>query len=100
MIIYNNTIKVHPAIEPAWLQWQKEEHIPEIMRSGLFSDYKIYRLLEQDDSDGNTYVIQFTAPGLVHYRRYLDEFAPALTAKAFQKWGDQFITFKTIMQVV
>ena len=100
MIIYNSTIKVHPAIEDEWLQWQKQEHIPEIMRSGQFTDYKIFRLLEQDDSEGSTYVIQFTAPGITHYQYYLDNFAPALRQKAFDKWGDLFIAFKTIMQVV
>ena len=100
MIVYNSTIKVHPAIEDAWLQWQQEEHIPDIMRSGQFTSYKMYRLLEQDDSEGNTYITQFTAPDLSHYQRYLDEFAPALLQKAFAKWGDMFIAFRTIMQVV
>jgi len=100
MIVFNNTIKVHPAIENEWLQWQKEEHIPETMRSGHFTGYKIFRLLEQDDSEGSTYVIQYTAPGMEHYQRYLDEWAPALLQKAFNKWGDRFIAFKTIMQVV
>src|SRR5437868_3209868 len=75
MIVFNNTIKVHPDIEQDWLQWQKEEHIPETMRSGHFTAYKIFRLLEQDDSEGSTYVIQYTAPGIEQYQRYLDELA-------------------------
>src|SRR4051812_34945092 len=85
MIVYNSTIKVHPAIETQWLQWQKEEHIPETMRSGQFTSYHIYRLLDQDDNDGNTYVIQYMAPALVNYQRYLEAFAPALLQKAFDK---------------
>lgn len=100
MIVYNSTIKVHPAIEAKWLQWQKEEHIPETMRCGQFTAGHIYRLLDQDDSDGNTYIIQYEARDLAQYQRYLDEFAPALLQKAFDKWGDQFIAFRTIMQVV
>lgn len=100
MIIYNTTYKVHPGIETEWLQWQKEEHIPGIMRSGQFTDYKIFRLLEQDDSEGPTYIIQFTAPSEEHYQHYLDAFASSLRQKAFNKWGDRFIAFRTIMQVV
>lgn len=100
MIIYNITNKVHPSIEDPWLQWQKEEHIPDTMRSGQFTDYKIFRLLEQDDSDGVTYVIQYTAPSKEHYQHYIDAFAPALRKKAFDKWGDLFIAFRTIMQVL
>lgn len=100
MIVYNSTIKIHPAIEESWLQWQQEEHIPDTMRSGQFTGYHMYRLLDQDDSEGPTYVIQYTAPDLLHYQRYLDEFAPVLQQKAFDKWGDLFIAFRTIMQVV
>ncbi len=37
----------------------KQEHIPEIMATGLFHDYRFCRLLEQDDSDGPTYTIQY-----------------------------------------
>ena len=37
----------------------KEEHIPEVMSSGQFSDYKFFRLLEQDETDGVTYIIQY-----------------------------------------
>ncbi len=100
MIIYNITSKIHPGIETQWLQWQKEEHIPEIMRSGQFTGYNIFRLLEQDDSEGPTYIIQFTTPSSAHYQRYLDEFDSSHRQKAFNKWGDLFIAFRTSMQVV
>jgi len=100
MIIYNVTTKVHAAVDEAWLQWIKDEHIPAIMASGFFTAYKLCRLLEQDDSEGSTYVIQFTASDLSHYQHYLDVFAPALSQKAFAKWGEGFIAFRTIMQVV
>ena len=100
MIIYNITNKVHPSVEGAWLQWQKEEHIPDIMRSGQFTGYKIFRLLEHDDSDGVTYIIQYTAPSQQHYQHYINTFDTAFRQKAFDKWGDLFIAFRTIMQVL
>ena len=61
MIVYNTTVKIDPSIETEWVLWQKEEHIPGIMLLGLFNEYKFYRLLEQDDSDGITYIIQYFA---------------------------------------
>jgi hypothetical protein len=100
MIVYNITNKVHPDIETAWIQWQKNEHIPEIMSSGQFSDYKFYRLLEQDESDGITYIIQYFAPDIHHYNKYINLFAPSLRQKAMDKWADKFIAFRTIMEVV
>jgi hypothetical protein len=100
MIVYNITNKVHPAIEAGWVQWQKEEHIPEVMSSGQFSDYKFYRLLEQDESDGVTYIVQYFTSDIHHYNKYIDSFASALRQKALDKWGNKFIAFRTLMQVV
>jgi len=100
MIVYNNTIKIHPFIEEVWMQWLLQEHIPEIMALELFTEWKMFRLLEQDDTEGMTFVIQFHAPSLENYYRYMEEFVPALKKKAFDKWGDRFIAFRTVMEVV
>lgn len=100
MIVYNITVKIDPAIEAAWIQWQHQEHIPEIMASGMFTQWKMFRLLEQDDTEGMTFVIQYFAPSLENYNRYIEEYAAVLRQKAFDKWGNRFIAFRTIMEVV
>lgn len=100
MIVYNITNKVQAGIEAEWMRWQKEEHIPEIMASGLFLEYKFYRLLEQDEADGITYIIQYFAKDIDHYNNYIHSFAPSLRKKALDKWGNKFIAFRTVMEVV
>jgi hypothetical protein len=95
MIVYNITIKVSPHIEKEWLQWQKQEHIPEIIASGCFTEYKFFRLLEQDDSEG-----QYFSPTPAGYHNYIDHHAPELRKKAIARWGDKFIAFRTVMEVV
>ena len=100
MIVYNITIKVHSAIDEAWLLWQQQEHIPEIMASGQFSQGKLFRLLDQDDSEGMTFVIQYFALSLENYVRFIEEFEPVLRKKAYDKWGERFIAFRTVMEVV
>ena len=100
MIVYNITVKIDPAIEAAWIQWQQQEHIHDIMASGQFSQWKMFRLLEQDDAEGITFVIQYFAPTLENYIRYIEEFAPVFRQKAFDKWGERFIAFNTVMEVV
>ena len=58
MIIYNVTVKVDNSIAGAWLDWMKKEHIPDLMRTGLFLDYRLSKLLEQDETEGITYTVQ------------------------------------------
>jgi hypothetical protein len=100
MIIYNVTVKVSTAIKDSWLEWMKQVHIPEILATGLFHDYRICRLLEQDDSDGPTYAVQYLTDTLENYYTYIQEHAPRLRQKSFDMFGDQFVSFRTVMQVV
>ena len=100
MIIYNITIKVNAAILNEWMKWQQEEHIPDIMSTNLFEEYKIFRLLDLDDTDGITYVFHYYANSKKSYDTYIKEFAPGLREKALEKWGNGFIAFRSVMQSV
>ncbi len=99
-IVYNVTIKVDPQIEEQWIDWQKNVHIPEVMATGLFSDHKFFRLLEQDEADGITYVTQYFSPSIDNYKKYIDEFAALLNEKAVAKWNHQFVSFHSVMKIV
>jgi hypothetical protein len=100
MIIYNVTIKVTPSITDAWLKWMNEEHIPEVIATECFTHAVMTRLLEIDDSEGPTFAIQYHAESKALYNRYIDKFAAALRQKSFDKWGNQFIAFRSVMQIV
>ncbi len=100
MIIYNVTIKVAAPIEDAWLQWLTEEHIPDVIGTGCFTHAVVTRLLEIDDSEGPTFAVQYHAESKAMYNKYIDRFAGTMRQKSFEKWGDQFIAFRSVMQIV
>jgi hypothetical protein len=100
MIVYNITIKVNLPIADEWLAWQRQEHIPEIMATKLFDEYKMFLLLEQDEDEGITFTVQYFTSSKERYQKYISAFAPALREKAFAKWGNQFTGFRTIMEAV
>lgn len=99
MIVYNVTTKVDHSIAAAWLQWMKEEHIPEVIATGCFSHSRILRLLEVDETDGLTFAIQYEAESKSLYNRYIDKYAGELRKKAIEKWGGLIIAFRSVMQV-
>ena len=100
MIIYNVTVKVDGTIAEAWLQWMQQEHAPAVVATGCFTHYQIVKLLDVDEEDGLTFAIQYSAPGMQEYERYQQQFAAALQQQSTQKWGDRFIAFRTLMQVM
>jgi hypothetical protein len=100
MIIYNVTIKVHMDIHNEWVQWLKKEHVPDIMQTKCFTDFKILRLLEVDEAEGQTYAIQYFAESKALYNLYIEKFAGEMRNQSFAKWGDKFIAFRSVMQIV
>jgi hypothetical protein len=100
MIIYNVTVKITQTIHSDWLQWLKEEHIPDIIQTGCFTHATILRLLEVDDTEGPTYAVQYFAESKGLYNNYIENHAAVMREKGFTKWGNQFIAFRSVMQVV
>jgi prophage antirepressor-like protein len=99
MIIYNVTVKVEKSVAKEWVEWMKQEHMPELMQTGLFVDSKLCRLLEQDETEARTYVAQYFLDNLEHYDTYIAEHAPRMREKGFKRFSDKFIAFRTVMVV-
>ncbi|MDB5209742.1 MAG: hypothetical protein JWQ30_569 [Sediminibacterium sp.] len=100
MIVYNVTLKINESIHTDWLQWMKEKHIPEVMSKNCFTEYRIVRLLDIDDSEGPTYAVQYSANTKEDYDRYIEVYSPALRKNLIDKWGNNFIAFRSLMEVV
>jgi hypothetical protein len=100
MIVLNITVKVDPAIGEQWKQWQVNEYIPAVMSTSLFTEHKFYKLLDEHEEEGSTYVLQFFANTAAQLNEYLEKHAPHFREIALEKWGNQFIAFKTTMETV
>lgn len=99
MIVYNVTIKVDRAIAGDWRVWMLQEHIPALLDTGCFTDAKMFRLLEQDDSDGPTFCAQYSCASRADYDRYIDTFSAQMRAETLAAWGDKIAAFRTVMQL-
>jgi len=100
MIIYNVTTKVDKDIQEEWLIWLKEEHITDVLNTGCFTKANILRLLETDDTEGPTYAIQYYGESKALYNLYIEKYATLVRQKSIDKWGGQFIAFRSVMQIV
>ena len=100
MLIYNVTVQVEKEIAAQWLHWLKHEHIPDLMNTGCFTNYQIVKLLDVDESEAITYAIQYYASSRELLDKYLDEHAAGVRKKGVEKWGERFVAFRTIMEVI
>ena len=99
MILYNVTVNVDDNINNEWVQWMKKIHIPEVMATGMFVEYKMFKVLtRQPDETGVTYSIQYFAKNMADYENYKTNFGPALQLKTMQKYGDALMAFRTVLE--
>jgi len=100
MIIYNVTVNIDNDIAEDWLKWMIDIHIPEVLKTGLFLDNHIYRLLADENSGGTSYAIQYLCENLDNYEQYKNKFAATLQAEHTARYQGKFVAFRTLLEVV
>ncbi len=101
MILYNVTVNIDDDVEQDWIGWMKETHIPEVMETGFFMDYRMMKMLSQGQDDtGSTYAIQYMAESLGHLETYLDTVAPKIQKKSIIRYGTKMAAFRTVLEEV
>jgi hypothetical protein len=98
MFIYNVSLKIDWSAVEEWLRWMREEHIAEVLATGCFFDANMFKLLEQDDTEGPTFIVQYTCNKKIDYLKYKKDFAPALQEKGAAKFGTSVVAFRSIME--
>ena len=99
MYIYNVTINVVEEDHEEWLQWMKEEPIPQMLDTGQFTKALMTRVLVEEAMGGITYSVQYTTKDKATLEAYYNENATELRA-ASKRFKDKFVAFRTELEVV
>ena len=100
MIIYNVTIRIDLSVHDLWLRWMKEEHIPRVMETGCFVESKVYRILQEDETEGVSYAFQYFAESISDYFNYQNNFAAKLQKESLDLFPDKYTAIRTILKEV
>ena len=99
MVLYNLTIAVEPQQSNEWLDYMRSEHIPKIMATGWFINYRICQIPPSGDAE-MAFAVQYTAPTEAHFRRYEAEFAAKLRGEYQGRFGQSTGLFRTILKII
>lgn len=99
MYIYNVTISVDKDIAAEWRHWMKTVHIPQVMETGHFTEYKMTKVLNVDD-EGETYSIQYSFNAMADIETYQKEHAPRLQAETKKHYDGKYVAFRTLLEIV
>ncbi len=100
MIIYNVTVKVESTVAVEWLEWMQQIHIPDVMNTGCFVSYRISSLLNDEDSENPTFIIQYNCASIENFKKYELQFATNLRNDVTKKFGERFVAFRTLMEEI
>jgi len=100
MILYNVTVNIDVEKEEEYVAWMKEEHIPDVMSTGLFEENKLFKLLLNVEDGGVNYSTQFFTPKLENVHHYQENFAAGIHEKLKHEFGDQLVFFGSMLEQV
>lgn len=92
------TVGIDPEIEKEWIQWIKLKHIPDVLKTGLFLDAKMYKVLHDADDGTISYSIQYFAKSINEVTQYLQNFAPAIVEQHRQRFLNKHVAFQTLLE--
>jgi hypothetical protein len=99
MLLYHVTIKIDKAIREEWQSWMLSKHIPDVMNTGLFIDFRFCQM-QFDEPDGYTFSVQYTLDNESDLERYMNEFAPALQKDHKEKYEGKFVAYRSLHHIL
>ncbi|MCT4623901.1 MAG: DUF4286 family protein [Schleiferiaceae bacterium] len=99
MYIYNVTLNIEDSAVEEWKQWMKEIHIPDVMATGMFLNYRFCRVMVEEES-GMTFSIQYMVKDLETLQLYQEMYAPKLQKEHQAKFEGKFVAFRTMLEVI
>lgn len=99
MVLYNITVSVDASIAQEWVEYMHKDHIPAVLDTGHFRDYKLCRV-EADEQSGLTFAVQYIAHSVEDFNKYQNECAPVLQKIFIDRWGSKAAAFRTVLPII
>jgi hypothetical protein len=100
MILYNETVGIDKDIEQQFLIWLKSYYIPEVMKTNLFSGFRIYKVLSHEDESSTSYSVQFFSGTIEQILAFINNHSKTLLYEQQKLFKDKHITFRTLLEEV
>jgi DNA-directed RNA polymerase beta' subunit len=100
MILFNETVSIENAVAEEWLQWMQETHVPEVMATTFFIKFQIAKVMEDEDTGGTTYAVQYYARHMDDLLEYHRDHDKIMQGKMQAKFAGQYAAFRTVLTVV
>ncbi len=100
MIVYNVTVQVQEEIAREWVDWILNEHAQEVLDTKCFHKYELFEIIDHPEEGLKTYAVKYFTTDKKSYDNYIKDYSKQLRDKGLEKFGDKFVGFRTLMQMI
>jgi len=101
LVIYSVSVIIKREFEEEWFDWMLHIHIQNVLKTGFFSGYKIYKtIIPSTEGDNKTYVIQYECKSIDDYLAYKENFAASMQREHAKKFAGKIATARIVMEEV
>ncbi len=100
MILYNVTVCIDNDVKDDWMEWMQKTHIPDVMNTGLFLEYKMSLILGEENEKSTTLAIQYLCKDIADFEKYQSKYAQKLQADHNARYSGKFGAFRTLLRVI
>ena len=99
MVIYSVTVTINREVEEQWVTWMKETHLGDVMATGYFESWKLFKMLIPASTTNDvTYIVQYTVSSMQKYEEYAKKEAAKLQAEHAQKFPRKFKAARAVLE--
>lgn len=100
MLIFNTTYQVTTNHTENWIQWIKTEHIPFMLKSEVFIEPQITKIVGSEDETGTSFSVQFKINDMDTLVLWHNQYAIEFQDKVSSKFGTEVVFFSTVLELL
>ena len=100
MIFYNETYHVQEDIMQEWIQWMVKTHLPNVLRTGYFTQGRVLRIQSDQDVGGYSFAVQLVAESQAILDEYKAKEEGRFHQQHLEKYADKALIFRTELHLV
>jgi hypothetical protein len=100
MLLYNVTYGIDRDIEKEWLAYMREQQVPAVLKTGLFTSFKMFKVLHDQEDGTISYSIQYFTDTIRQVNQYLEFFAPAIMEHHRSRFHNKHVAFQTLLEEI
>jgi hypothetical protein len=97
MLIVNTTYQVSEDLQSDWVKWVKSDYIPEVTKTNMLINPRLFHLLIENEPGNVSYALQFEVDDLDTLENWFQHFGSEMQSTMSNRFQEKVLGFTTMM---